>query len=1195
MGITTHQVGRRRISIGLVIAFVSASIVILNVPAVANHPAGSCLDVEPEQMNNPVGTTHTLTATLRPAPTPNPSFSCPATGTAVVGAGSSVKVSFEAESGPTFTVTEDDTAPPPRQVTPQNGNPSTEDMACTIFAGQSSCTVKFTSSQSGTNVIRGWIAGHNPDENEPRDEAGEEAPAPLGDEPDSTDVVEKTWVPGPLTEVDCNPETKTNPTNSSHTVTCRAEDQFGNGVPGQQINTEASGTNDPDNNSDPNSPDFTCTTNANGECTFTHGPPSNNTSGTGDTTYRSWTGTTADSAEAQNEGTTPGATEPDQTDVTTKTWQASPLECEPEDDFNPAGTPHTVTCRVNPAQAGTNIDVEATGANDPDGGNTPTTPDFTCTTDGVGQCSFTHGSGGTGNTNSAGTTLYRAWVDTDNNNGTFGPNADAAEGQDEVAQPGAPESDTTDVVQKRWGASRVDCNPETDRNPTGTQHVITCQASDDANGGVAGTQIDVEATGVNDPDNSNSMSTPDFTCTTTGSLGTCSISHGPGGTGTTNSSGLTTYRAWVDFDNDNATTGDVDTAEQRSEVSDIDEPDNTDVIEKTWIASRLDCTPEADTNPAESAHTITCKATDSSGANVTGMAIDAEASGPNDPDGAESLTTPDFSCTTGADGTCSFTHGPGGRGTTNAFGRTIYRAWIDQDNSDATAEADASETRDEGPIGPSPTPTPTPTTTSTASPTPTATTTSSPTASATPTPTPTPTASQSSMSTTTRREVAQQQPSPSPTPTSSAGNRPEPDDTDVVEKNWSAVPDTLTITPESDTAPVGSCNTFTITATDASGDPVANVVVDIEQRHERSDNATPNDEPNVSFCAPDANAGTNPSAVDTSRGDLGDGSDGNIGGEANDATDASGKVTIGIRVAPGQGSDGSGNVLVTTFYENEDNDDPDPADPQDTATKTWVRSQARSIDCTPEAAINPVATQHTVTCQVRDAEGNPLPDEGVTFTEQGPGDLTSPTQTDTDGQGRATVTSTSAEPGEQTITGTLTSSTQGEPDTDECEKAAGDPAGSDAGNCSDSVQKLWERGGELTSGPCRGSFKDSRTRRSGGGFIIVGTNRDDVLRGSPGRDIICALRGDDIVRARGGKDVVIGGPGRDRLFGNAGNDRLKGGGGNDRLVGGDGADTLKAGPGRDRLSGGPGNDRLNGGPGRDTCAGGPGRDVERSC
>ena len=119
---------------------------------------------------------------------------------------------------------------------------------------------------------------------------------------------------------------------------------------------------------------------------------------------------------------------------------------------------------------------------------------------------------------------------------------------------------------------------------------------------------------------------------------------------------------------------------------------------------------------------------------------------------------------------------------------------------------------------------------------------------------------------------------------------------------------------------------------------------------------------------------------------------------------------------------------------------------------------------------------------------------------------------------------------------------------------------------------------------------------------------NDVVRGTPGNDVICAGGGNDIVYARGGNDVVYGGGGNDivharggndlvyggggndivharggndTVYGGGGNDVLRGGGGNDRLAGEAGNDVLRGDDGDDRLTGGSGRDRLNGGSGRD--------------
>ena len=70
----------------------------------------------------------------------------------------------------------------------------------------------------------------------------------------------------------------------------------------------------------------------------------------------------------------------------------------------------------------------------------------------------------------------------------------------------------------------------------------------------------------------------------------------------------------------------------------------------------------------------------------------------------------------------------------------------------------------------------------------------------------------------------------------------------------------------------------------------------------------------------------------------------------------------------------------------------------------------------------------------------------------------------------------------------------------------------------------------------------------------VGTNDNDIIRGSSGNDVIVALGGNDIVYGMSGNDVICGGDGNDRLYGNSGNDILIGEGNLDILDGGHGVD-----------------------------------------
>lgn len=64
---------------------------------------------------------------------------------------------------------------------------------------------------------------------------------------------------------------------------------------------------------------------------------------------------------------------------------------------------------------------------------------------------------------------------------------------------------------------------------------------------------------------------------------------------------------------------------------------------------------------------------------------------------------------------------------------------------------------------------------------------------------------------------------------------------------------------------------------------------------------------------------------------------------------------------------------------------------------------------------------------------------------------------------------------------------------------------------------------------------------------IVGTEGNDVLRGTAGDDVIVGLGGNDVLRPGPGDDTVCGGPGSDSLISRRGADWLHGGGQRDRI------------------------------------------------
>jgi Ca2+-binding RTX toxin-like protein len=117
---------------------------------------------------------------------------------------------------------------------------------------------------------------------------------------------------------------------------------------------------------------------------------------------------------------------------------------------------------------------------------------------------------------------------------------------------------------------------------------------------------------------------------------------------------------------------------------------------------------------------------------------------------------------------------------------------------------------------------------------------------------------------------------------------------------------------------------------------------------------------------------------------------------------------------------------------------------------------------------------------------------------------------------------------------------------------------------------------------------------------IVGTNGNDVLRGTNRADVIVARGGSDTVRAKEGNDRVCAGAGHDLVRGAAGRDKIKGGDGLDLLWGSSGKDRIIGGFFRsmdqgelDWLDGGGGDDTLLGSSALDAIRGRGGNDVIR--
>jgi len=700
--------GRSRLAFVMAVA-VCLALIPLGGPVLANHDQAT-LDVEPDENGDDpasTGDTYTLTAEITQSNT-----------------ATAINIDFENEDGVNDT---DGT-------NYDNGS----DLSCNVPAGGQTCTVSYVGTNEGEDTWRSWI-DHDKvsttveaDMDEQQNEnlfpglGSDECPGqdPLSvppNEPDCTDVVTVTWEvppPGSATTLDCDDangpdtENETNPHNgdaaSEETYTCTARDQTGsatNEPPEGQEGTSTvfgeneSGVNDPDNPDAADSydePDYTCEVGDtdDGQCEILV-TQSEGETGTAEICF--WLENEEADRGDEECNDEPTGTGPDSgddlADQVEKTWaerEADNLDAEPETDTNDLGDQHTITATVfdqfgDKFQTATTVNFEFFSGSPSDGdGTSPGSPDDSCNTGNDGDCSI-----GYTQTETAGTDRICAWINqtptmsSGNCDGESLNDPDDQAGQPDPQGQGQSPRDDQDVVQKTWlgegAASRLDCTPETDDNQTGTGHTVTCTATNKAGQTVSGANIDAEATGAGDADG-NTPTSPDFTCTTqTGgaNAGRCSFTH------TSNASGTTTYRAWIDSDNSNESAD----ADPNEGLNDNDN-DNTDVVQKNWAggpATRLDCSPETDSNQTGSSHTVTCTTTESTNQTVSGTNVDAEATGAGDPDAGDSQNSPDFTCTTGSNGSCTFTH------TSSAAGTTTYRAWIDASGNNQTSEADQSE------------------------------------------------------------------------------------------------------------------------------------------------------------------------------------------------------------------------------------------------------------------------------------------------------------------------------------------------------------------------------------------------------------------------------------------------------------------------------------------------------------------------
>ncbi|MDQ3956574.1 MAG: hypothetical protein M3285_13610 [Actinomycetota bacterium] len=414
-----------------------------------------------------------------------------------------------------------------------------------------------------------------------------------------------------VTFLDIEPETDTNRNGTTHTLTARFTDQFGDPIElseAQLVDFEI--ISGPNTNLTPGFRDFECPSNnptVGGSCTATYldnvAFASNNTTDTicawlstdGDDDQYDPNGTAADGGDCDLE--TPGETEAgmdpsaqpiagnegnDSTDVVLKTWAGPPeatfLDIDPETDINPNGTTHTFTANFtdqygDPIQLseGQLIDFEIVSG--PNTNLTPNFRDFECPSNDPtqgGSCTATYNDAVAFDPANAVDTIC-AWISTDGDDDQYSPTGTPADGggcdnetqgESEVGTdpfgneiPGEEGNDKTDIVLKTWQARTatfVDIEPEADRNPNGTVHTLTASFTDQFGDPIElseGQLVDFEVTAG--PNTNLTPNFRDFECPSNDPTqgGTCTASY------TDNvafdaANALDTICAWISTDGD---------------------------------------------------------------------------------------------------------------------------------------------------------------------------------------------------------------------------------------------------------------------------------------------------------------------------------------------------------------------------------------------------------------------------------------------------------------------------------------------------------------------------------------------------------------------------------------------------------------------------------------------------------------------
>jgi hypothetical protein len=272
------------------------------------------------------------------------------------------------------------------------------------------------------------------------------------------------------------------------------------------------------------------------------------------------------------------------------------LEIAPGGGPQPAGGTQTLQAEVTQPNGdgadGVEVDFEVTqGPGDTDG-DTPQSPDMSCTTAGAAKkkaatCTVTYRQP----SNAGGSDAVRAWIDADGADSTV--EADLGEGENQTAPgPGAcapntkgegdtPEPDGTDCVEKRWKArvpTVLNVQPETSSGPPGTTTWLYANVLDQFGGAFRGTgtgttvRFELLAGSANDPGDGTDFASPDLGSCDTGTTGGCSIPF------TASTPGVDRICAYL-----------PDASSSCSEPLDAPELDNgADVVQRTWEAPAAD-------------------------------------------------------------------------------------------------------------------------------------------------------------------------------------------------------------------------------------------------------------------------------------------------------------------------------------------------------------------------------------------------------------------------------------------------------------------------------------------------------------------------------------------------------------------------------------------------------------------------------